>query len=251
MNKDIKISAYFITYNSEKIIPHLLRYYSQFCKKITIIDNCSTDNTEKICKTFDNVTFIRFDTKETFNDHANMTIKNDIWKKDANDFDYIIVGDNDEFLYHKDGMMNFITQKDEEGFTIFRPQGYHMIGDLKLDLKYDDNILEKIPTGFRISSMDKPILFNCKKIKDMNFCVGCHNCAPMGDEVNIWQDDKNFKLLHYKFLGLNFHLDRCRKLRTRLSDFNKHYKLGTYYLEGDTYHKNDYMHFYNNRKIVI
>lgn len=246
---NIKISAYFITYNSEKILPHLLKYYKTFCSKITIIDNCSTDSTEQICKQYE-VSFLRFNTNETFNDLANISIKNEIWKKDIEEFDYIIVGDNDEFLNHPDGIINFLSDKSNLGYTIFKPIGYHMIGDLDLTLNADDNIFKTINKGYPVSSMNKPILFNCKKVYNMNYCVGCHNCNPEGN-IKIYENDNSFKLLHYKFLGLNYHLDRCNSLAKRLSQFNKSNNLGTYYLENEEYHKRDYMHFYNNRQIIL
>jgi glycosyltransferase involved in cell wall biosynthesis len=151
-----KISSYFITYNSELILPHLLRHYSAFCEKITIIDNCSTDFTPLICSKFGNVQYHKYDTCGTFNDGIISVIKNNIWKQDIGKFDYIILGDNDEFLYHSD-ILNFIKEKEKLGYTIFRPFGYHMIGDYDLNLTENDDIFKKIQYGCRIKSMDKQI----------------------------------------------------------------------------------------------
>jgi len=244
---DIKISAYFITYNSEKILHHLLRYYSPICSKITILDNCSIDNTENICKQY-NVNFVKFDTKNTFNDLANKQLKNMIWQKDIEEFDYVILADCDEFLYHKDGLLNFLEKQSKLGYNLFKATGYHMMGDLDLDLRDDDNIFEKIDKGFRIVSMDKPILFNCKQLRDIQFSIGCHTCSA--NNVKTYHNN-DFMLLHYKFLGLNYHLERCRKIKNRMSEFNIEDKVTTYYLEDDAYHTKDYMNFYNNREKII
>lgn len=247
---NIKISAYFLTYNSEKIIHHLLRYYTQFCKKITILDNCSTDNTEKICKQYSNVEFVKFDTKNTFNDLANKQLKNTIWQKDIDDFDYVILGDCDEFLYHQDGILNFLEKNQAMGYNIFKAKGYHMVAYPRLDLKDADNIFEKINAGYRIPSMDKPILFNCKQVRDIYFTIGCHSHSTNNPNAKVYYFD-DFKLLHFKFLGLEYHLDRCRKIKTRMSEFNLENKVTMYYLEDDEYHTKDYMHFYNNGKVIL
>ena len=46
----MKIHAYFLCYNEEAILPHLLGHYSEFCDKITILNNMSTDKSVEIAK---------------------------------------------------------------------------------------------------------------------------------------------------------------------------------------------------------
>ena len=59
-NKPI-VYAYFLCYNEEYILPHLINYYSKFCDKITFLDNKSTDKSIEIINSFPNTSIIRCD----------------------------------------------------------------------------------------------------------------------------------------------------------------------------------------------
>ena len=48
-------------------------------------------------------------------------------------------------------------------------------------------------------------------------------------------------MLHYKFLGVENYVYRNSLRRERLSQFNKQYGLGTYYLYSDGENVNDYL----------
>ncbi|WP_175404477.1 glycosyltransferase family 2 protein [Endozoicomonas atrinae] len=65
----MKIHAYLICFNEEKIIKSVLDYYSSICSKIFLFDNGSTDDSVKIACQYDNVRVINFDTggKKTIN----------------------------------------------------------------------------------------------------------------------------------------------------------------------------------------
>ena len=74
MKKPI-IHAYFICYNEEYILPHLLKYYLGFCEKIVIIDNMSTDNSRAIINSFPNTEIISYNSKGKFDDNKHKNIK--------------------------------------------------------------------------------------------------------------------------------------------------------------------------------
>lgn len=245
-----KISAYFICYNEAIIMPHLLRHYFSFCDKITICDNLSDDNTLDIIQDFkdNNVKILKFGTHNTFNDAVHAKIKNEIWKQDVGQYDYIIVADADEFLYHPN-LFNFLREKKEEGYAVFRSYGYHMIGDYDLQLKYDDNIFEKVKYGVKEDMMNKYLIFDCNKVKDINLSVGSHRSKPVGE--GKCYNGNELKLLHFKFLGLENHLKWCAIAKKRLSDFNKQNKFGLNYLEDEAYHINEYKTLYNNRVLIV
>lgn len=246
-NKKPKISAYFPCYNEGRLLPHLLKHYTSFCEKVTILDNYSTDNTEEIVKQFKNVTLEKFDSNGHFNDGVNAYIKNNCWKKDVGNFDYVIVADSDEFIWHPN-FIEFIKEKKSKGYTLFRPFGYHMIADVDFQLKDEDDIFEKVKHGVKVISMDKYIMFDCNKIVETNFSVGSHNCNPVGEVKLYYKED--LKIKHFKYLGLQSHLEWCRVAKQRLSPFNIQNNMGTFYLEGDEYHTRDYMNYFNQRVII-
>jgi len=226
MKKPI-IHAYFLCYNEENILPHLIKYYSTFCEKITILDNKSTDNSVEIVNSFDNTEVITFGSNSEFHDGVHINIKNSIWKTSIGEADYVILGDTDEFLYHED-MITFLKESFNNGVTIFKPEGHHMIGDEDLNLLADDNILEKVKEGVRTPVLDKMMMFDCNKIDEINYGFGCHNANPTGD-VRL-STDTSLKMLHYKFLGLDDYIYKNKIRAERLSGFNKQNGFGLYYL---------------------
>lgn len=242
------VHGYFLCYNEEYILPHLLRHYSKFCEKIYIIDNMSTDNSINIINSFINTEVIPYDSNGEVRDDIYLDIKNNIWKKSIGIADYVIVGDADEFLYHND-MEKFLTESFVNGITLFKPEGYHMIGDEDLILSSNDNILDKVTEGIIGSSNDKFMLFDCNKITNINYSFGCHTANPTGQIV--LSNDNNLKMLHYKYLGLTDFIPKQKLRGDRLSQFNKINHLGSYYLYDAEKHKEEYKTFIQRRTKVL
>jgi hypothetical protein len=247
MDKPI-VHAYFLCYNEEYILPHLLKYYSEFCEKIYILDNKSTDNSVGIIKSFLNAEIISWDSNEEVRDDLYLNLKNNTWKQSRGKCDFVIVGDADEFLYN-DNMVDFLKRVKNDGFTLFKPEGYHMIGDEELILSSDDNIFEKVKEGIIGSSNDKLMLFNPNKIQEINYTFGCHQANPVGDVILYSFND--LKMLHYKYLGLKDFIPKQILRGERLSEFNKTRGLGMYYLYDENKHKEEYKTFVKKRKKVL
>jgi glycosyltransferase involved in cell wall biosynthesis len=247
MKKPI-VHAYFLCYNEAHILPHLLDHYLNFCEKIYIVDNFSTDESEEIINSFENTEIIKYDSKNELRDDLYVQIKNSVWKKSRGVADYVIVGDADEFLYHKD-MKGFLTKSFSKGISIFKPEGYHMVADESLDLTENDNIFKMVKNGVRTNVLDKMMMFDCNKIEEINFGFGCHVAQPKGDI--LLSDDNNLKMLHYKFLGIKNHLFRNNIRRERLSEFNKKYGLGSYYQYTDEQVIDDYRSYLMKQTTVL
>lgn len=242
------IHAYFLCYNEEYILPHLLKYYSKFCDRITILDNYSTDNSENIINEFSNTVIEKWDSNGEVRDDLYLNIKNNVWKKSIGVADYVIVGDADEFLYHEN-MIDFLTESKDKGYTLFKPEGYHMIGNEELILDKNDNLFEKVTEGIKGESNNKLMLFDCNKIKEINYTFGCHQANPIGDiKMYIGSD---LKMLHYKYLGLKDFIPKQLLRGKRLSEFNKRYGLGSYYLYSEQTHKDEYKTFIQKRVKIL
>jgi len=247
MEKPI-IHAYFICYNEEVILPHLLSHYSKFCEEITILDNGSNDRSVEIINSFKNTKIIPYDSNGELNDAIYILIKNQIWKKSIGIADYVIVGDTDEFIYHEN-ILDFLTKSKNEGYTLFKPHGHHMVSDIDFNLEKDDNIFEKVNEGVRTEVLDKMMMFDCNKIKEINYSFGCHLANPVG-EVKIY-NNSDLKMLHYKFLGIKLHNEKYKIRAERLSKFNLQNGLGSYYLMSKDEQIKDYTGYVNQRKKVI
>jgi glycosyltransferase involved in cell wall biosynthesis len=242
------VHAFFLTYNEANILPHLLRYYSTFCEQITIMDNGSTDDTVKIAESFKNVDIIPFESNEEFNDLVHIKLKNNVWKSSIGYADYVILGDADEFLYHEN-MVDFLIESKEKGITIFTPEGYHMVADVDFILKPEDNIFDLVKNGVRTPVLDKPMMFDCNKLFEINYGFGCHNASPLGKVEPCY--DPALKMLHYKFLGLKDHMYKQKIRAERLSEFNKQNGFGLYYLFNEEEQTKDYHDYLIKRKTVL
>ena len=247
MKKPI-VHAFFVCYNEENILPHLLKHYLSFCEKVTILDNHSTDRSVEIINSYPNTELIPFDSNEEFHDGVHINLKNNVWKSSVGHADYVILGDSDEFLYHEN-MEEFLIQSKNNGITLFIPEGFHMVADEDFKLKPDDSIISLIKTGIKLNVLDKPMMFDCNKIVNINYSFGCHNANPQGEiKVNEYG---TLKMLHYKFLGVENYIYRNSFRRERLSQFNKQYGLGTYYLYSDKENIDDYINHLNKRVKIL
>jgi glycosyltransferase involved in cell wall biosynthesis len=246
-NKPI-VHAFFICYNEENILPHLIKYYSTFCERITILDNHSTDRSVEIIESFPNTEVIPYDSDNELNDGVYIKLKNHVWKSSTGQADYVIVGDCDEFLYHEN-MVDFLIEAKKNGVTIFKPVGYHMIADEDLVLTENDSLLDKVKHGVRANVLDKLMMFDCNKISNINYSFGCHNANPIGD-LKL-SNDNGLKMLHYKFLGLKDHMLKQKIRGERLSQFNKERGLGIYYLMSEEEQIVDYRSYLNKREEIL
>jgi hypothetical protein len=222
MKKPI-VHLYAISYNEEVLMPHFLKYYSEFCQKIYIYDNCSDDSTLEICESFQNVTVYSYDTNNQIRDDVYLKIKNESWKKSRGIADFVIVCDIDEFIY-SESLLLFLEQALIRGVSIIKSIGYNMVSDLLPSRSSD--LFKDFPYGTRASSFDKILIFNPNLIEEINYNFGAHSCCPIG--LLNYSTEKLF-LLHYKYLSINYILERYKKFNLRLSRFNQKQNLGYHY----------------------
>ena len=180
-------------------------------------------------------------------DDIYLHIKNNVWKS-SRDFDYVILADADEFLYHED-MPKFLADSKSKGITVFKPEGYWMIADKDYKVSKDCDLLKEVFLGIRGISNDKLVLFD-PKLEEINYFAGCHSANPKGD-VNHYISSGDLKLLHYKYLGLDDFIPKQEARGKRLSDLNKMYGLGLHYLLDADTHRKEYDSFVSKRVKVI
>jgi len=241
----LKIHLYTICWNEERMLPHFLAYYSGFCEKIVVYDNFSTDRSVEICKRFSNVDIRQYLTSGTIRDDLYQQIKNECWKQSKGIADWVIVCDIDEFLYHPD-LTSFLTLSKANNISIFKPKGYNMI--TKEFPLPNENLLKRVQYGSRSISFDKCAIFDPNKIEEINYEAGAHQCLPIGKLV-FSQDE--ILLLHYKYMELNYLIQRYHLLASRLSSYNKKYKLSFHYTFSERKIKREFEDVWKNREQVI
>lgn len=220
----MKIHAHILAYNEEKLLPFTLDYYSSFCEKIFMYDNMSTDGSDDIYKKYPKVQVIKWNSNDSFNDFYNKDIKSNTYKQySRGEADWVIVCDCDEFIYHPN-LLDKLKEYDEKGISLPKTNGYEMFSD---DFPiYDGQLItEKIKEGFGVvDTLCKQILF--KPNVDINYGFGAHSNVC---ENCVTNETPELKVLHYKFLNLDYVINRYQHLQDRLSDFNKQHGFGHHY----------------------
>lgn len=218
------VHYYAVCWNEERMLPFMFKHYEGVVDSFFIYDNYSDDSSENIIHSHSNTDIIKFKS-EGFNDYIHNNIKNNCWKRSRGKADFVIVCDIDELLYHPD-LQSELNKIKRNRQTIVKPQGYNMYSSEEPTKNIP--LTTQVPCGIRDQWFDKCILFDPHSIVDINYKPGAHECHPVGKVV--WNMD-DFKLLHYKNIGLNFVLARKKQYSSRLSQENISKGLGTQYFE--------------------
>ena len=218
----LKIGLFTVCRNELELISHFLEYYSSFVSHIYIFDNNSNDGTRDIIENQVNVTVIPYDTKGLLRDDLHMLIKNSCWQEFRKEYDWVIITDLDEFLFH-DNLELYLNQAIEKKYTILNTCGFNMISDTYPTA--DEPLLNQIKNGAFSTNFSKPIIFDPKAIEQINYSPGGHFIEPIGN-VKI-KDSDGLLLLHLKYLGGLSRLQRrWDKVGEELSSVNEKYGWG-------------------------
>lgn len=220
------IHAYIISFNEEKMIRHTLNHYSKFCEKIFLYDNMSFDRTRELALQYPQVEIRDFESN-SIDERNYLKIKNHAWK--GSKADYVIVSDTDEFLY-AETMHHQLQVLKEMGVTLPQVNGFNMFCD-QFPHDYSLPIFDQVKQGVRAMHFDKQIIFDPKKITEIDYLPGCHNCSPKGRLIT--NATFPFKLLHYKYLGTKYVSQKHESYVKRLSHHNLSRGYGREYMTQD------------------
>lgn len=217
------IHAHILAFNEEKILPFTLDYYSKICEKIYIYDNMSTDGSDVIYAKYPKVEVIKWDSNGEINEMNYVNIKSNGYKQFSRNADWVIVCDCDEFLYHPK-LMDKLTYYKENGITVPRVNGHDMVSET-FPLYDGELITTKVKTGSEVyPPFCKNIIFNPKL--DVQYGIGGHSFSCNNANYSV---SPELKLLHYKFLGIDYVENIYKSRVERLSEFNKQNKFGEHY----------------------
>ena len=222
----MRVVAYTLCWNEEKMIPFYLRHYERFCDKIIIYDNMSTDSSVTLAKKHPKVEVRQYGSAE-IDERAYLEIKNNAYKEERGKADFVIVGDMDEFLYAPDLGGLFVRAKRQRA-AIICTEGYEMVSD---EFPVDDGrqIWEVVDSGVPSGAFSKRVCFSPEV--DICFVAGCHHCYPRGKNVKI--SSVHAFLLHYRWLGVKYITERYSVYRQRLSEYNRLNNFGVEYDKGE------------------
>lgn len=242
----MRIACYALAYNEETMLPQFIEHYKQFCDKIVIYDNMSTDNTKEIALDSGCEVISWEAPGGGLNDQCYLDIKSNCYKADRNDYDWVMTVDADELYSHKDGvngLLECLEKYKKQGITLPKVRGYNMVGE-------DDNNLDisKIHKGVADISYSKRCIFNPSL--NMNWDYGCHpqHSQRYLDSIPgvVESPEEEVLLYHYKYINLQYVIDRHASYNKRQSEFNKSRNLAVHYAYGKDKIVQEYLDLKNN-----
>lgn len=218
----MKIEAYILAWNEAETIHLTIHHYKQFCDRIVIYDNFSTDNTRDICESL-GCEIRPFGIAGVLDDKEYIKVKNNCWK--GSNADWVIVCDADEILWSKD-LMGDLENAKRLRFGMISTYGWNIFSNGIPE----ENWLE-ITTGVHDANYSKYCIFNPNAVEEINYVYGAHVANPKG-EFCITNKNLQLTLFHYKHVGGAQRIaDRHALYNSRLSDWNKRFKCGFQYQE--------------------
>ncbi len=192
---NIKLISF--TYNNEKILPYFLDHYSEICNSIIVYDNLSTDKSVDIINSYNN-TEVRINDYNYLDDINHKYIRNNAWKENRIKYDWIIIVDIDEFIYHPN-LLELLESYRDDDISVIKTYGYNMLGEEFPIYENNKKLYDIIKTGVPDKNYSKCCIFNPNLIYEMNYSFGGHTCEPHG--YRKFNEYLDIKLLHYKFFG--------------------------------------------------
>lgn len=207
------VHLYALCWNEAHMLPYFFRHYDSIVDRYHIFDNHSTDGSLELLKQHPRVILdvIDFD-GPSFVESA-QRFNNSCWKSSRGQADWVIVCNIDEHLYHPN-LSQYLAVCRRRKISLIRPKGFEMVSDTFPT--GSQPLYTQITTGMPSRELDKPQLFAPDLIDEINFRPGRHRAKPRGHVKSPLR--RQVKLLHYKYLGLEYMSCRTGKLRDRLRE---------------------------------
>jgi FkbM family methyltransferase len=205
------------------MIPFFLRHYLPIADKIMVYDGGSTDKSLELLREHKKVEIIPLPS-EKLDDLQLMHLRNEAWKPYREDYDWVIVCDMDELLWHKD-LKKKLEEFRRARTTVPVIKGFQMISDTFPD-NQTRQLYDVVREGFHDPEhLNKLMIFNPKCV-DIRYEMGCHKANPIGT-VNF--SNEPLYLLHFKFAGYREFIERNKRMAERISEVNKKNNWGFHY----------------------
>jgi hypothetical protein len=203
---DICVHLYALCWNEERMLPFFFRHYDALVDRYLIFDNKSSDRSRELLEVHPRVTLDRFEFQGSFLEAARSFYDN-CWKASRGIADWVLVCNVDEHLDHPN-LASYLGSCTRQGITLIVPEGYEMVSREFPEGKA--SLCQQVRTGARWARLDKPQLFSPDHVREINFESGRHTARPEG--LVKCPDKTEVRLLHYKYLGLDYVSQRLTEL---------------------------------------
>lgn len=196
------IEVHLVTYNEEMMLPYTLRHYKTLASRIIVHDGGSTDKTLEICAK-EKVEVRNWDTGGKINDTLLKKLKETAWL--GTPADWVIMADCDELIYFPEDVALTLESYETRAVAFVKPHGYEMVSDELPTTK--GQIYEEVKKGAPDDKWyAKPIMFSPKRVVEINYMVGAHECQAMlkgglGVRNPVRFSEPPCFLLHFHHIG--------------------------------------------------
>ena len=216
----MSLHVYLLCHNEEVLLPHAIEHYRRRVPgaTFTILDNESDDRSVEIAREL-GCAVQPFFTDGKIDDRILRKVKNNVWQRTTEG--WVIIADMDEWLCVTEADL---AHEERSGTTILHTYGWNVFGD-SASPTLDDIDLHALNTGNPYPPESKAICFRRPQISAINYGIGAHQCAPVGD---IHWSKRIYQLKHMAWPGRSFIIERYRKRYERgkeqqVHGFGAHY----------------------------
>ena len=236
---DVKLKIRVITCckNEERMLPFFLQYYSSIANEILVFEGGSTDRSMQMLISCPKVTIISTGENNELDERELMKIRNEEYKKDREKWDWQIIVDIDEYLYHPN-LLQKLQEYKLRGITLPLISGFEMLSS-KFPIYHPKlTILNQITTGKKNDEWQaKHVIFNPKEVT-MIYDFGCHKATYEGNVVK--NELSELSLMHYRWISYDYFVNKNKYISDRLSEFNKSKGMGYHTTEHAKMSENEF-----------
>jgi hypothetical protein len=194
--------------NESYMAPFFLRHYEEFCDKIFVWDDESTDGTLELLKAHPLVEILPLEI-HGIDDAYNQKIRSETYRRLSRGIaDWVMIVDCDEFFYSPHLLENLEFQMRLPNSSIMA-EGWQMISEDYPAVATTENLYDKIKEGVQDHMYDR-LIFDPDL--DVTVGIGHHSYSLNGYPTRI----SGIKLLHFKYMGLEYMSKRNAKAYKRL-----------------------------------
>lgn len=199
------VHVHTICRNESQIMPYFLRHYSTVADKIFVTDDKSDDGTREIVQSFPKAVLLDYEPTTGLDDiDIEKTNQQLVITHSRGVADWVMVPNADEFIYHKRGVTTMLERCRAVGYRAIQCCGYNMISE-SLPTN-GGQIYDELKEGVRCKWYNKALVFDPNV--NVEFGRGRHS---MKFETGVVPAYAGFMMLHYRFIGLRYIIDKNLK----------------------------------------
>ena len=236
--------------NEMDILPFVRRYWERINCNVLVYDNGSNDGSVEYLSSIPYVTVKSFES-DGHNDIVHKHVKEQAYLENKNDYDIIIITDMDEVFYFE-GFENIMDNMVKANINTLITPLYSICEDYMPE--YNDKLLlhqlchkfykQRMNHMKGFDDYSKISIFNTKITDKVEMSVGQHYVQTY-PAMRLAISNNAFGIHFDKGFGVDYYVNKKRKMGENLSETNKKYGMGIEYLNSIEQMKQEYE---NNQK---